>query len=173
MKTDFEAMGGFDTGYPFGCEDQDFGARLELYGIRPVLTMESKVTHFESDGSFKAFCLRQQKGARDTVRFVRRFRVSELYGEPAIARMGGPVRPGDSVLLNAKKIARRLIAAAGFSSSVFALMSLFERLRPASRILPRAYNLGAGAYMQKGWREGLQLHRSVEPWRGERVGSGD
>lgn len=161
-RADFERMGGFDTGYPFGCEDQDFGARLELYGIRPLLTRRSHVSHIETAESFRSFCLRQQMGARDTVRFVRRFRVSELCGEPAIARIGGPIRPGDSLFLTAKKALRQLVAAPLISSAVFKAISVIERVGPRSRILARLYDLVVGAYLQKGWRQGLKLHSATE-----------
>src|SRR5262245_9070743 len=157
-RTDFERAGGFDTSYPFACEDQDLGARLELYGIRTLMTRRSRVAHIETAGSFRSLCLRQQKGARDTVRFVRRFKVQELYGEPAIARIGGPIRPGDSVSLRTKKAIRQLIAAPLLSTAVFGAISVLESVIPRSRLLARSYDLVVGAYLQKGWREGLKLH---------------
>src|SRR5262249_32929534 len=85
-------------------------------------------------------------------------------GEPLIATINGPLRfGGEPWALSAKKLLRQLIAARLLSAMTFASVHLLERVIPESQLLQRVYDLVVGAYIQKGWREGLRLYRAELP----------
>lgn len=163
-RTDFVRAGGFDTRYPFGCEDQDFGARLGRSGIPTLLTRRTVAKHAETHTTLELLCQRQRIGARDTVRFIRRFAVVQNCGEPLIATINGPIRcGGEPWALSAKKLLRQLIVSRLLSAATFACVHLLERALPESQLLQRGYDLIVGAYIQKGWREGLRIYRTELP----------
>jgi GT2 family glycosyltransferase len=162
-RSDFERLGGFDSNYRTGgCEDQDFGRRLVLNGVRTLITHKTKTTHAESRSSFRQLCLKTKLGAADTVRLVRRF--AHLYSEtPAIAHVNGPAHFGtDPLVLIAKKAVKRLLVCWWVAPVAYRLVSVLERVAPKSRMLCKTYDLLSGASLQQGWREGLVTHQTVE-----------
>ena len=163
-RVEFEGAGGFDTSYPFGCEDQDLGARLGRSGVRTLLTRKTRAIQVEAHTSLKRVCQRQRIGARDTVRFVRRLAIEHHCGEQPIATVNGPVQLGSEPwALSAKKLIRQLLVARLLCNAVFVGVYLLERTIPQSSLLQKAYDLVVGAYIQKGWREGLRLYRGELP----------
>jgi GT2 family glycosyltransferase len=162
-RVDFVRMNGFDTDYPYGCEDQDFAARLGRGGMHTLLTDQTVITHHESHNTLRKLCERQFKGSRDTVRFVKRFAVEHHVGRPQIAIVNGPISLADPIALMVKKSVRRALAARGLSALTFAGVGLLERIAPRARVLPRIYELVVGAYIQRGWRAGLKMHCEVTP----------
>jgi GT2 family glycosyltransferase len=130
-RADFDKVGGFDAGYPFGCEDQDFAGRMARDGIRALATKKSIATHVETHNSLRRICQRQRLGAMDTVRFIRRFAVEYHCGEQTIAGINGPVRWGaDPLSLIAKKITRQLITWRALSPIAFGVVYVVERIMP-------------------------------------------
>lgn len=166
-RADFERAGGFDAGYPFGCEDQDFGLRMERVGLRALATNKTFATHVESHNTLKLLCQRQRKGAIDTVRFVRRFAVEQNFGEPNISKVFSRIRwSKDAPSLVIKKTVRRLVGSDLFSPMIFGGVTVIEKIMPNVRLLPAVYDLVVSAWAQKGWREGIKLYRSVQPLSG-------
>lgn len=163
-RRDFERLRGFDEGYPYGCEDQDFAGRADRAGLRILLTTLTTALHVETHNTLRKLCERQRCGARDTVRFLKRFAVEHHVGKPEIARTNDPVNwSRDGAGLGGKKSLRRLIGAPVINSFAFASVKIMERLAPNSSLLCRAYDLLVGAAVQNGWREGLALYGDVEP----------
>lgn len=158
-RAEFERVGGFDTGYfAASCEDQDFALRLTRSGVKAFLLKRAVSTHVETHLSLPRLCERQRRGAADTVRFIRRF--AELLPEdPPIVAANGPVRLGqDSPSRILRKLARILITAGPLAGLAFGAVRVLERSTTNARALDRLYNLMIGAYIQKGWREGLVAH---------------
>lgn len=163
-RMDFEGLGGFDEGYPYGCEDQDLAGRADRAGLRILLTTRTTALHVETHNTLRKLCERQRSGARDTVRFLKRFAVEHHVGKPEIARTNDPVNwSRDGAGLGGKKSLRRLTGAPIVNSLAFASVAIMERLASNSSLLRRAYDLLVGTAVQKGWREGLALYGDVEP----------
>jgi glycosyltransferase involved in cell wall biosynthesis len=163
----FEHLDGFDPAYRSGCQDQEFAARAERTGLRPLITNRTRPTHIETHNTLRKLCRRQRLGTRDTVRFLKRFAVERRVGVPAVARHNNPVDwRADGAVLICKKVIRRMIVVPGISPLAFGLVRLVEQVAPNSSFLPRAYDAIAGAFVQQGWREGLILHRQVQPLDG-------
>lgn len=161
---DFKRANGFDTDYPYGCEDQDLAARLGRQGLRAVLTTKTEIVHIETHNTLRKLCHRQWLGSRDTVRFIKRFAVEHHVGRPAIAVTNDPVLWRlDPAALILKKYLRRLITAPVFSALAFGGVRVLEGLVPHSAWLHKTYELIVGAYIQKGWRDGLKMHKEVTP----------
>lgn len=164
-RVDFERAGGIDTGYSYAsCEDQDFALRISHAGIPTLLTRKTIAVHLETHNSLRQLCRRQRNGAEDTVRLVRRQALAERNGRQPIERVNGPIDlAGDPWGLIVKKAVKQLVATRALAPLVFGTVSLFERLSPYSRLLPKAYSLVVGAYIQRGWRDGLAKHARVGP----------
>lgn len=160
-RAEFEKVGGFDTAYTAaGCEDQDFSLRLARNGVRALMTRRTFATHVETHVSLEQLCQRQLGGAKDSVRFVRRF--ADLCGEPAIAIVNGlTVWRSDSWLLIARKTLKRLIVLPYVLPAVFFAIKVLERCAPSLSLLQRLYDLVVGAHIQQGWREGLKEYGDV------------
>jgi glycosyltransferase involved in cell wall biosynthesis len=163
-RAEFERLNGFDPAYPYGCEDQDFSGRADRAGLRILHSDRTRVVHVESHDTLRKLCRRQRLGTRDTVRFLKRFAVEHHVGVPEVARQNDPVNLGaDGPALAGKKIIRRMIALPFVAPVGFAAIGVLAKIAPNSRLLPRAYDVMVGAFVQKGWREGLVLHAEVEP----------
>lgn len=163
-RSDFESLGGFDEGYPYGCEDQDFAGRADRAGLPILFCTRTSATHVETHNTLRKLCRRQQLGARDTVRFLKRFAVEHHVGRPDIAQTNDPwAWSRDGVALGSKKALRRCLTLPVIGSVAFGVVRLGELVAPRSKLLARGYDLLVGAYAQKGWREGLHLYREVEP----------
>ncbi|MEO6392806.1 MAG: glycosyltransferase [Pyrinomonadaceae bacterium] len=163
-RADFERLDGFDAGYPYGCEDQDFAGRADRAGVRILFTTRTTAIHIETHNTLRKLCRRQMLGARDTVRFLKRFAVEHHVGLPDIARYNNPIAWGtDRLNLAAKKSLRRMLTLPGVTALAFGVIRSVEAVAPRSAFLLRAYDVMVGAFVQKGWRQGLRLHRDVEP----------
>jgi glycosyltransferase involved in cell wall biosynthesis len=163
-RTDFARLGGFDEDYPYGCEDQDFAGRADRAGVPILFSTRTTALHVETHNTLGKLCRRQQFGARDTVRFLKRFAVEERLGRPEIAKFNDPLTwTGDGAALASKKTLRWLITAPVIRAMTFGLIGIYERLAPNSKLLGRVYDLMVGAYVQKGWRDGRRLYAAVEP----------
>ena len=161
-REEFIHSGGLDEGYIWGaCEDQDFGLRMEEKGMSSFLTLRTSAVHVDTSNTLARFCLRQQRGAEDTVRLVQRFAVSERFGRPSIAREYDPVSlKVDSPRLVVKKLLRQVFGAPGVARIALASVSLVETLSPKSGLLPVMYDFLISTHRQRGWRAGLRKHRS-------------
>lgn len=168
LKSDFERLNGLDEGYSAGaCEDQDLGARAAYTGIPTLVIRKSPAVHLDTSNSIRKLCRRQQRGASDTVRLVRKLAVTERFGVPSIARAGDPIRFSDDPPgLVAKKLLRRALVSKPLSAVAFTGIELLERVPGTTALVTWAYDVMIGAYIQAGWREGLQVHAAVEPLEG-------
>ncbi|MBS1811268.1 MAG: glycosyltransferase family 2 protein [Acidobacteria bacterium] len=163
----FVQLNGFDLGYSAAsCEDQDFGRRLYMAGVRVFLTRKTSAIHEESRSSLEQLCQRYRRGCADTVRLVRRF--AHLYQDvPPIAIINGYVRfKEDSWSRIAKKLIKRFIIFPWILPIVFKLVHWLETLIPDSKLLPKVYDLIIGAHLQQGWRDGLKKYGAVVPLMG-------
>jgi GT2 family glycosyltransferase len=159
MRADYERVGGFDTEYPFSCEDQDFGLRLGDAGVRGLVTARTRATHVDSGESLQSVCRRQQRGARDTVRFMRRYSLLDRPRESTFVRVNDPLTLGvDPWCLLATKMLKTLIASGAVSPLLFGAIALWGRfpLWPSTR--ERGYELIVSAYARKGWCQGRRLY---------------
>lgn len=156
-KAEFESVGGFDVGYKTpGCEDMDLGLRLARRGIKVLRLDASPVWHLEPRATLRTLCERQRRGAAATVRFVQRF--ADECADAEIARVNGPLALADGPALMARKIAKSTVVLGPCREAAFGFIAQCERLGPRSRLLSRAYDLMVGAYIQAGWRLGLEQY---------------
>lgn len=160
-RSDFESIGGFDVGYAAaGCEDQDFSLRLAQAGVNALMTRKTVAIHMETHVTLKQLSERQRRGARDSVRFVRRF--ADLCGQPALATVNGKTFWfTDPWRLTMKKQVKQIMSWRYALPAVFRTVRFLERVAPNSRLLQRLYDLVIGAHIQTGWREGLKEYSDV------------
>jgi GT2 family glycosyltransferase len=160
----FESLGGFDPEYPYGCEDQDLAGRADRAGLLILFTDRTRAIHIETHNTLRKLCQRQRQGTRDTVRFLKRFAVEHHVGQPEVARHNDPIDwRRDPATLRGKKMFRWVLSLSWMAPVAFGAIRVVERLAPHSSWLPRIYDVMVAAFAQKGWREGLKLHREVEP----------
>jgi len=160
----FQKANGFDTGYPFGCEDQDFALRLEFAGYSAFMTTKTKAVHIETHNTLVKVCQRQARGSADTVRFLRRFAVEARFGKQPIAYVNDPICFGiDPWHLVVKKLIRGTIVKWPMRHCAFTVINILERFFPDATFLHRTYNILISAYSQQGWREGVQRYSSEPP----------
>lgn len=160
----FQTAGGFDSGYPFGCEDQDFALRLEFAACPAFMTTKSVAVHIETHNSLKKVCARQARGSADTVRFLRRFAFEARFGKQPIAKVNDPIKMGiDPWRLVVKKLLRTIVMQWPIRSLVFLAVKIVERVFPRSRLTGRLYDFLVSAHTQKGWRDGLHRYGSEGP----------
>jgi GT2 family glycosyltransferase len=158
-RTDYERVGGFDTGYVFSCEDQDFGLRLAAAGVRGVVTTRTEATHVETHNTLRSVCRRQAAGARDAVRFMRRFSLLDRADQAWLVMVNDPIRMSvDPWAIVVKKMLKSLIASDVASPLVFAFMALWGRVPVRLSRLERTYDLVVGAHLRKGWCQGRRTH---------------
>lgn len=158
-RADYERVGGFDTGYVFSCEDQDFGLRLGDAGIRGIVTARTLATHVETHNTLRSVCRRQATGARDMVRFMRRFSLLDRADQSRIVMVNDPITMSiDPWRLVMKKMLKTLIACDAVSPLVCGVMALWGRLPLAVSGLERCYDFVVGAHLRKGWCQGRRIY---------------
>jgi GT2 family glycosyltransferase len=160
-KETFLRAGGFDAALRKpGVEDMEFGLRLGRLGIPVYRTSRACPIHCEARGSLEEFCERQRAGASVTVRLLQRY--PETCGtieDADLGRVNGPLRLGGEPLTRSvKKLAKGALAHWPLSGLAFATAHRLERFAPESRVLARLYEALGGAFVQRGWREGLREH---------------
>jgi GT2 family glycosyltransferase len=154
----FAAVGGFDESYQTsGCEGMDLGLRLNARGVRLLRLARGQVLHVEPRTTLRKLCERQRVGAAATVHVVQRF--AAICGETPLARVNGPLRLGDTAASMARKLGKSVLYLQPFRGLLFALIAGCESWLPASRLLPRAYDIAVGVHIQSGWRWGLRQYR--------------
>jgi len=166
-REDYLRVGGYDEGYVIpGCEDMDFGLRLERLGV-PVYRIETThPLHLEPRLSLRSICHRQRRGAMATVRLVRRF--PSVFGKPEIEQVNGPLRLGQEPLaLSAKKAVKSLVGAAAVEPTVLGVAAALGRLPLGATLHGALYDAIVGAQIQRGWREGLEKWGAVAPYDAE------
>jgi len=168
LKSDFDRLNGLDEGYSAGaCEDQDLGARAAYAGIPTIVTRRSPAVHLDTSNSIRKLCRRQQRGASDTVRLVRKLAITERFGTPSIARSGDPIRIGtDTPGLVLKKSIRQALVWQPLASIVFSGIEVLERVPGATPVVTWAYDVMIGEHALAVWREGFKVHSSVKPLDG-------
>ena len=167
-KSDYISLGKLDSEYENpATEDQDFALRAQKNNIGAYITFKTKAIQKESYDSLRKVCQRQMRGAKDTVRFVKRFSLIGDGKDPHIAKEYGWIELGkDSIFTIGKKLLRSLINLPVISSLCFNIVEIMEKIMPNSNILRRVYNLIVSSYTQKGWRDGLKYYADVEPLPG-------
>jgi GT2 family glycosyltransferase len=159
-RSDYQRVGGFDLGYTFpACEDQDFGIRLAAAGVRAVVTSRTRATHVETHNTLKSVCRRQAMGARETVRFMRRFSLLDGPDQEKIVMVNDPIEVGvDPWRIAMKKMLKTIIACDVASPLVWGAMALWGRVPLGLLVLQRAYDLVVGAHLRKGWCQGRRMY---------------
>ena len=158
-RSDYERVGGFDTGYVFSCEDQDFGLRLADAGVRGVVTTRTRAVHVETRNTLRSVCWRQAAGARDAVRFMRRFSLLDRPDQAWLVMVNDPIRISvDPLPVIVKKALKALVARNVAAPLVFSVMALWGRVPLGVSWLERTYDLVVGAHLRKGWCEGRKMY---------------
>lgn len=158
-REDYDRVGGFDEGYLFSCEDQDFGLRLADAGVRGVVTTRTHATHVETHSTLQKVARRQAMGARDTVRFMRRYNVLDRQGQQNLVMVNDPIKVGvDPWQVLIKKLFKSVIASELISPLVFAAMAVWGRTSLGPSFLEHGYELVVGAHLRKGWCQGRRMY---------------
>lgn len=159
VRTDYEQVGGFDTGYAFSCEDQDFGLRLADAGVRGIVTTRTRATHVETHNTLRSVCRRQAMGARDTIRFMRRFSLLDRSDQAKLVMVNDPIRMRfDPWPVIVKKMLKSLIACDVVAPLVFGVMAVWGRIPLGTAGLEQTYDLVVGAHLRKGWCKGRKTY---------------
>jgi GT2 family glycosyltransferase len=156
-KEDLERTGVFDERFRTTCEDQDLVHRARPLGIRFLYNAAITCIHNDQAGDLDRYCRFQERGARDTVLFVAKF--PDIHGSAPIARMNGPIDPGDEPALVLRKKAKAILSTDAGLRRIRWLIAACEACRLPERLLRRLYRLIIGLHIFRGWREGL---RSLE-----------
>jgi len=169
-RTDYRRVGGFDTGYVFSCEDQDFGLRLADAGVRGVVTTRTRATHVETHNTLRGVCRRQAIGARDTIRFMRRFSLLDRADQAGLVMVNDPINMNlDPWTVLLRKVLKNLIACDVSAPLVFAVMAMWGRAPLGVTKLERTYDLVVGAHLRRGWCQGRKMYGpEVVPLQSER-----
>jgi GT2 family glycosyltransferase len=162
-RQDYLEAGGFDTAYGApSCEDMDLGVRLTKRGFPIYRITTTQPVHLEPRSTLAHLCARQRSGARETVRLV--YSHPEVFGEPAIARVNGPLRPtAEPLAVSAKKVIRSILGHRTVAPLAIATAAFLSRARTPPGILHPFYEAIVSAQIQSGWREGLTKWRAPKP----------
>ncbi len=96
-RADLERVGYFDEQFRVACEDQDLAVRAVAAGIRFLYNDAIHCIHNDHHVELGRYCRQQERGAADTVRFVRKH--PEPHARSTIARRNRPISRGDGPAL--------------------------------------------------------------------------
>jgi glycosyltransferase involved in cell wall biosynthesis len=158
----YARAGGFDEQFAYpSCEDMELGLRLYLAGIPVYRITTTEPLHLEPRSTLGQLCLRQRRGARETVRLVKRF--PDVFAEAELPRNLGPYRRGvDSPWVGLKKLGRQILGSGPAAPAVVRFTEMAAPVLPDG-LLGRVLEVVVGAHIQAGWREGLRHHAEVPP----------
>jgi hypothetical protein len=154
----FWELGGFDEAFPFaGAEDQEFSYRAAQAGCQFVYNPEIRLLHIDRRVTLPQFCERQAQGAVTAV-FLAAKHPAEYADRPLIAE-NAPASRQDPPSILIKKILKRVLSTRPALATAHAVIGIWERWRPHSAALQRAYWAICGLYIYRGVREGLRRLR--------------
>lgn len=147
----FDALEGFDEDFRTGAEDQEFTTRARDSGAKLLLDTKLRCIHHDSWLTLAACCTREERNAEGMPLLYRKY-PAEFHEVPYI-RENRPVAWGDSPLLVAKKIAKRILAGDIPLGVLHRLTELFERAGASDRLLARLYTALYGLHLFRGFRQ--------------------
>jgi GT2 family glycosyltransferase len=153
-RSDLDRVGLFDEQFRVTCEDQDLAHRATQQGIRFIYNAALECVHNDHAADLARYCRFQQRGARDTVRLLRK--LPEVHGGAPIARVNGYMSWSDGPSLLARKAVKRVLSTGVGLAVVARLIALAERLRLPDRWLAVGYRALIGLHIFRGGREGLR-----------------
>lgn len=161
-RSDLERIGFFDEQFRVTCEDQDLAERARPHGVRYIYNTDLQCIHNDQAATLNRYCRFQQRGARDTVRFCRKY--PQVHGNAPVLRANSYIARADGPKLVAVKVAKALLARPPIMRGLESAIRRAERVGVADRALARLYRLAIGLYTFRGVREGLrQVDRSGDP----------
>jgi glycosyltransferase involved in cell wall biosynthesis len=152
-RSDLDRIGLFDEQFRVTCEDQDLAKRAGDVGVTFIYTDAVECVHNDQAADLRRYGRFQQRGARDTVRLVRKY--PELHGNAPIVHVNGPIRRSDAPATIAKKLVKRLLGNERGIAVTEAAVRLAEGARLPDSVLAVAYRFVISLYTFSGWREGL------------------
>jgi len=154
----FWEVGGFDGGFPdAGPEDQDFSLRARRHGVKLILDTRIRCLHNDDHLSLRAFCAREERGARAMVRLASKH--PDAYAEEFVRR-NGPARPGEGAVAVAKKALKSMLASEAVLSGLHQAAARLECLRCPQTLRNAIYRVLFGVHIQRGVRRVLtEQHR--------------
>jgi GT2 family glycosyltransferase len=153
-RSDLDRVGLFDEQFRITCEDQDLAHRATQHGIRFIYNGALECVHNDQAADLARYCRFQRRGARDTVRLLRK--LPQVHGGAPIARVNGYVSRSDGPALIARKALKRVLSTdCGLALGARAI-AIAERLRLPDRWLAVGYRGLIGLHTFRGWREGLR-----------------
>lgn len=153
-RVDYEKIGPFDEQFTTTCEDQDWAERARGIGIRFLYNSTITCLHNDQAAELRRYCRFQKNGARDTVRFCRKY--PERHGGAAIARRNGYCSLDDGVVLTVLKLIKRIASASPIRRVLERTIVFAERWGARDGFLWPMYRWLIGLYIFLGWREGLR-----------------
>jgi hypothetical protein len=151
----FWSLGGFDERFPVAAEDQDLTWRARRAGCTLVYAYDIPVVHNDQHADLLALCRRQERAAAGMVYFARK---NPDAPELPLLELNGPLRPGDSLRLMARKLFRTALSARAPLAMAQMLVSGVEALRPnGAWPLEFLYDAIGGLYVFRGVRRGFRL----------------
>lgn len=154
-RADLDRTGLFDEQFRMSCEDQDLAHHARAAGIRFLYNAAITCLHNDQVGDLHRFCRAQVPRMRDTALFCDKWKVE--HGNAPVGRLNGYMRLKDGPWLLLRKLIKVVSATRPATACLEMGTDVAERLRLPDPMLMRLYSLLIGAYMFRGWREGLRV----------------
>lgn len=166
-REEFVDLGGFDTRFRTTCEDQDLFHRARSRGVRVVYNERIQALHNEQATTLHRYGMFQRKGARDTVRLLRKY--PGVHDHAPVAAVNGPVNwRMDGLRGSLKKLLKRILSPDPPLALLRGVTRVMEWVGLPDRVLFRVYQAILSLYIFRGWREGLTSEELNQAWHRER-----
>jgi GT2 family glycosyltransferase len=152
----FYKLGGFDSQIQSG-EDQDFALRHTAANGRIAFVPEAETVHRDSALDARSYCQRAEWGMREILPFC--YRHPDWPDNIERERVNGLIQLGrEPIALSAYKLFKKAVGFRPFTSVLFFIAALLERVAPRSLALDKSYRLLLGVYIFRGYRTGLKKY---------------
>ncbi len=153
-RADFDGLGGFDEDFPHaGSEDQELSRRAVDAGKLLLYDESIRLLHNDRRVDLRLFGERQEQGALTAVYLASKHPAE--WQRPMIAE-NMPLSRADPPGWLLKKLAKKALSNDLALGLIMRSTRVLERVRPATRLLPRLYWAICGLYIFRGVRRGLE-----------------
>jgi glycosyltransferase involved in cell wall biosynthesis len=144
-------------------DDVDFGYRAHQKGYRLIQSGKATGYHWDySLGDLKAACKRWQRAGNSAVRLFQVY--PDLKSVIPMLVDKTPIEwSKDSPRLILRKVLYRIVASKPVLSGMEYGVTILEQISPSGKLLAAFYRWIQGSYMLRGYQEGLQQTRLVQP----------